>query len=77
MFAISVEYISLLLNTVSITMCSCYALSGLSIAQHSDDIYAIPYVFGDSENVVEPTSIVYNIGKGKLIRAIEYFRSHS
>lgn len=69
---------------------SCYALSGLSVAQ-SFAIPAAPFpdiaqhhqqsntepkpqVYGDSANLLAPTSVVYNIGFVKLRTAVEYFR---
>lgn len=57
---------------------TCYALSGLSVAQHAyhpnSGSDGIPRVFGDADNLLEPTSIVYNIGHSKLLHAVEYFR---
>lgn len=58
---------------------SCYALSGLSIAQWSSTNYphafSSPLVYGDLSNAVKPTSAVYNIGFDKLHFAIKYFQS--
>jgi protein farnesyltransferase subunit beta len=54
---------------------SCYALSGLSIAQR----FQVPrqsgaaQVFGDPENLLEPTSAVFNIGLSKLRCTLDYF----
>jgi protein farnesyltransferase subunit beta len=62
---------------------SCYALSGLSIAQWSnipsqeansnDFKFPSPKVYGDFDNLVKPTSVVFNIGLEKLSAAIDYF----
>lgn len=54
---------------------SCYALSGLSLAQHSTDRSAPPQVYGDVGNVVRNTSALFNIGPEKLARALNFFRS--
>ena len=54
---------------------TCYSLSGLSVAQHySDGSEASPaYVHGDLDNLLEPTSVVYNIGLHALGEALTYF----
>lgn len=52
---------------------SCYALSGLSILQHSYNGEHAPEVYGDPMNLLEETSIVYNISKKKLLNAIQFF----
>ena len=56
---------------------SCYALSGLSIAQWSSDTdtndFNVAYVYGDVSNVVLPTSVAYNIGLDRLHAAYQYF----
>eukprot|EP01041_Mallomonas_annulata_P004546 gene4546-9019_t len=60
---------------------SCYALSGLSLAQHynergvvAGDQHVLPHVYGDVGNIIKRTSAVYNIGPDKLICAIKYFQ---
>jgi protein farnesyltransferase subunit beta len=62
---------------------SCYSLSGLSVSQNcniSTDINEKPYlapalVYGDSSNLLKPTSAVYNIGLEKLEFVIKYFQA--
>lgn len=59
---------------------TCYALSGLAVAQHPLTDGPIdsmePFqVYGAVENMLQPTSAVYNIGRGKLSRAMAFFRS--
>lgn len=68
---------------------SCYALSGLSIAQHSylftsssiestdaESGVIHAYVYGDVNNHVIPTSAIYNISLKKLEKVLAYFSSH-
>ena len=56
---------------------SCYALSGLSIAQrfHLPRKGGAAQVFGDPENLLEPTSAVFNIGMSKLRSTLDHFYS--
>lgn len=60
---------------------SCYSLSGLSIAQNfvmpgnkpkSVD-NALPRVYGDSGNLLLPTSAIFNIGLDPLEKTLDYF----
>jgi protein farnesyltransferase subunit beta len=51
---------------------TCYALSGISVAQHNA-LGLPPSVVGKSSNLLRPTDPLYNIGPEKLIRAFEYF----
>jgi protein farnesyltransferase subunit beta len=46
---------------------SCYALSGLSVAQRS--FCSPPLVLGDADNLVGPTSALYNIHPAHVARA--------
>ena len=64
---------------------SCYSLSGLSVAQNfpislsSSPPPAVPpapspaYVYGDPDNLLEPTSVVYNIGLRALQQVLAHF----
>jgi len=62
---------------------SCYSLSGLSVAQNYCDSSledaaagirgAVAHVHGDINNLLEPTSVVYNIGVSALREALNYF----
>ena len=60
---------------------SCYALSGLSVAQNfnikssANDFMSTgsSVVYGDSSNLLEETSAVFNITIGKLVNAVNYF----
>ena len=52
---------------------SCYALSGLSIAQHNDGNSG--GLYGDSGNLVRRTSAVFNIGTEKVTAALSLFSS--
>jgi protein farnesyltransferase subunit beta len=79
---------------------SCYALSGLSVAQNfavgslgaamgmgmgmggggggkgafsEAEMQNLPQVFGAPDNLLNPTSVVYNIGLEKLCKAVRYF----
>lgn len=53
---------------------TCYALSGLSVAQHNPFYSDVPsVVFGDPENKIEVTHPVYNITPVKVQSAMEYF----
>jgi len=60
---------------------SCYALSGLSVAQWSSDTdnndFNVAYVYGDASNIVLPTSVVFNIGLDKLDSVFKYFHDES
>lgn len=50
---------------------SCYALSGLSIAQHYHQGDKLCY--GDKSNMLNRTSAVYNIGVNRLKHSLNYF----
>jgi protein farnesyltransferase subunit beta len=54
---------------------SCYSLSGLSVAQNfcMDESKPTAYVYGDLGNLLEPTSIVFNIGYAALDEALAHF----
>lgn len=59
---------------------SCYSLSGLSVCQNFPFALALDsssaptaYVYGDADNLLEPTSIVFNIGPAALDEAILHF----
>jgi protein farnesyltransferase subunit beta len=54
---------------------SCYSLSGLSVAQnYSDGAEGSPaHVHGDLNNLLEPTSVVYNVGLSALRESLTYF----
>jgi len=63
---------------------SCYALSGLSIAQSSQVCFLesddssprnppLPVVYGDADNLIKPTSVVYNILLEKVAGALTFF----
>jgi len=60
---------------------SCYALSGLSIAQSSQirflesesSLLPLPVVHGDADNLVRPTSAVFNIRIDKVGAALDFF----
>lgn len=59
---------------------TCYSLSGLSIAQHGLAVGGDgcgPHVFGDADNLLAPTSVVYNIGLPQLKRTLDYFSAFS
>mmetsp|Transcript_20327 Transcript_20327/g.33524 ORF Transcript_20327/g.33524 Transcript_20327/m.33524 type:complete len:416 (+) Transcript_20327:265-1512(+) len=47
---------------------TCYSLSGLSVAQQNGSV-----VWGDSGNKLKATDPVYNVEKGKLKKAMQYF----
>ena len=51
---------------------TCYALSGLSVAQHSISS-EMPLVWGSDDNVVVETDPVYNVSCRKLAKGMEYF----
>lgn len=65
---------------------SCYALSGLSIAQNCHIIGRLPHeevasllppqpqVYGDLDNLLVPTSAVFNISLARLEYALEFFQ---
>ena len=57
---------------------SCYSLSGLSVCQNfpspsAPDSAPTAYVYGDPDNVLQPTSMVYNIGVSALLHALALF----
>lgn len=58
---------------------TCYALSGLSIAQHNNNSISTlnqemkPFVIGPDSNLLELNDAVYNIGPSKLAKAFKYF----
>ena len=54
---------------------TCYALSGLSVAQWGPRPSEIPVVVGDQGNLLKPTSCIYNIRHDKLQAATQHFCS--
>ena len=54
---------------------TCYALSGLSLAQHNPDPLAGHSVLGSAANRLRRTDPVYNVTEGKMQRMIAFFRS--
>lgn len=54
---------------------TCYALSGMALAQHRTEPGAPPQVYGDVDNVIRSTSALFNIGPEKVARALEYYRA--
>ncbi|PRD26369.1 UNVERIFIED_CONTAM: Protein farnesyltransferase subunit beta [Trichonephila clavipes] len=57
---------------------TCYALSGLSVAQHFySGLERNDYIVGNSDNELIPTHPIYNICVPSAIQAIQYFQSLS
>lgn len=54
---------------------SCYALSGLSVAQHPVSAGQPVQVLGDYANVLAKTSVVFNVEASKLRQALAYFEA--
>ncbi|XP_040576755.1 protein farnesyltransferase subunit beta [Lepeophtheirus salmonis] len=51
---------------------TCYALSGLSIAQHSRNK---KFVYGNASNELKPSHVLYNIGVDAVSKALEFFKN--
>ena len=77
------------INKIRVNICSCYALSGVSISQYSGGDASVRIscnyrshvtmlqIVGDSENLVKRTSAVFNIGPQQVLSAMEYFGQFS
>jgi len=50
---------------------TCYALSGLSGAQHSNA--SVPTVYGSEENLLRPTDSIHNVCSDKVEKMLQYF----
>ena len=52
---------------------TCYALSGLSIAQHHHSPATARSCYGDSGNMIKRTAAVFNIGADKAAAALKFY----